>query len=243
MTTENTHAEAPLLGLHPVSDGAGLVTVEVVGSIGSFGPGSGSVEPGRLHSALLTARAHALAGRADRAAVLIDSPGGAMAPMADITAAAAALADACPTVAMVRGMACSAAYLIAAQAHRITATATSLVGSLGVMTVMTDASEAARRSGVRVVPVTGQARKADNCDGVPVTDEAVADAARINAGLLDEFAGAIARGRPAITRALIEGWNGAVFVGRDAMARGLVDAVAPTHESLRTLAGAAGLRS
>lgn len=180
----------------------------------------------------------------DRIALMVDSPGGFV---KGIDGAAAAIRGARakkPMLAVVDGLACSAAYWLASQAGQITATSLSEIGSIGVIAAHVDATAAAEKAGLKVTLITSGAHKADlhPLNG-PMSDEIRAsEQARIDK-LRGRFADEIAIGRPALGAARALATEAAVFDAADAVRLGLVDQVMPVADALTRFAtGAIGAR-
>ena len=70
-----------------------------------------------------------------------------------------------PITAFVNDNCCSAAYLLASQCNEIIAAESSLVGSIGVVTVLVDDSEATEKLGIKRVVVASSEKKGRGLDG------------------------------------------------------------------------------
>lgn len=104
----------------------------------------------------------------------IDSPGGTV---AGTDALARDVADANkrkPVYAHIEDMGASAAYYVASQTRRITASPTSLVGSLGTRMAIVDSSEAAASEGLRVYDISTGEFKGAGLEGTKITDRQLA---------------------------------------------------------------------
>lgn len=178
----------------------------------------------------------ALAGKPGRVILAIDSPGGLVAGMleaADSIRAACAAAKV-PLEAHIGGTCASAAYAIACAAGRIVASPTGIVGSIGVIDALIDATAQDRSLGLAYSIVASGARKSDGLPHAAVSSGAiVAMQARVDS-LAGIFAAHVARARR-LTPAAVAGQNAALYVGADAVRAGLVDAIG-TLESLTATA-------
>ena len=141
--------------------------------------------------------------------------------------------------AFVADHALSAGYALASQADRIVLSRTGAVGSIGVVTMHSDMSEALDQKGIAVTLIHAGACKLDANPYQPLP-EAVRD--RI-AGELEDlrqlFAQTVAEGRGHrldTSRAL--GTEAAVFRGEAAVFAGLADEVADPATAFRTFAAA-----
>lgn len=166
----------------------------------------------------------------------IDSPGGTVAGQDALAEDIRTAAQRKPVHAFGADLVASAALWTAAMADRFTAERMTEVGSIGVVAVVEDTSEAAEAMGVKVHVVSTGEAKADFVDGAPVTDEALA---RLQ-GRVDEINGfflkAIKRGRGFESiddvKALA---TGETFMAAEAQRKGLLDAVGTFDDALRAL--------
>lgn len=161
-----------------------------------------------------------------RAIVLdVDSPGGDVAGTKDLADEVFAARAKKPVTARASGELCSAAYWVASQAKRISATASTVVGSIGIVTSIVDSSAAAEGEGFKVHVIGSNALKGAGTPGAPVTDEQLAELR----ALVEKFAGMftddIARGRGMKRSEVNAIATGAVWVGADAKGAGLVDEI------------------
>ncbi len=174
-----------------------------------------------------------------RAVILaLDSPGGLMSGCLETARELRAMATAAgvPLVAYVDGQATSAAYALACAAERISAPATAIVGSIGVIDSLVDATAQDAMYGLRFQLVTSGARKADGNPHAPISDEAVAAAkARVDA-LAGIFAEWVAETRP-LTVDEVRALEASITHGAEAEGLGLVDDVSSMDELLASLAG------
>jgi len=157
--------------------------------------------------------------------LLVDSPGGTAAGTSELGADVAAAARQKPVHAHAEDMMASAAYWVGAQASRVTATPTSLVGSIGTYSVVTDSSGRAAKDGVVVHVLSTGAHKGAGVPGAPVTT----DQLRVAQGVVDElnehFLAAVASGRRMPLERVKQAADGRIYLAQPAMGLGLLDAV------------------
>lgn len=160
-----------------------------------------------------------------RAIVLhICSPGGRVDGTSDLANDVAAAAKLKPTDAYITDFGTSAAYLVASQCRNVFANATALIGSIGVMSVLTDDTAMQQDLGLKLTAVGSGEYKAMLADG-KVTPQAVAEVQRQVDGQSAVFFAAVAAGRgsriadmPAVT-------DGRVHVAAEAKQLGLIDQI------------------
>jgi signal peptide peptidase SppA len=156
----------------------------------------------------------------------IDSPGGTVAGTDALAAdVASANASGKPVYAHIDDMGASAAYYVASQAKRITASPSSLVGSLGTRMVIVDSSEAAKQDGLKVHDVSTGAFKGAGQPGTPVSDAQL----KYFQGIVDDgnshFKAAVRRGRGFSNEETDALFDGKVHDARQAQSFGLIDGV------------------
>ncbi len=132
-----------------------------------------------------------------------------------------------PIHAMVTDMAASAGYLLASAATSITATNTSITGSIGVVMRHADYSKALANEGVKVTHIHAGARKVDGNPYEPLTAEVKRDMQASVDYYYGLFVDAVAlyRGGVGLDRDAIRATEAAVFVSDHALEIGLIDRV------------------
>jgi len=152
----------------------------------------------------------------------VESPGGTVSgvqALADVVHAANAQK---PVVARVEDLAASAAYWLAAQAGRITANPTALIGSIGVFVVWYDFSKAFEDFGFKAHLISSGALKGGGA-GVPISEEKIAAEQKLIDELADLFVAAVARGR-GLNETKVRSWaTGQVWLAAEAVNKGLID--------------------
>ncbi len=109
----------------------------------------------------------------------INSPGGSVAGLSDLTDVVATAARAKPVRTSVEGMMASAALQVGAQARSVSAGRGDMVGSIGVYAVLYDMSALYQEAGIKPILVSSGALKGQGAAGLPITDVMVADTQRI----------------------------------------------------------------
>lgn len=168
--------------------------------------------------------------------LLVDSPGGSVDGLAEAADAIWAARESKQIIAQVSGMAASAAYLLASQAHKILAGRMDMVGSIGTVAVLYDFSALFEKEGIRAVPITTGAFKAAAAMGTEITEEQEADFQRIIDQYFADFKAMVGRGRRMSAKRVDEVADGRVFLSEEAKPLGLIDEISDADTTLRKLA-------
>ena len=167
--------------------------------------------------------------------VEIDSPGGTTSGSERLFDALRRLSAKKPTVAVVRGLAASGAYIAAIGTDRIFAQTTSLVGSIGVLFEFPNVSGVLDKIGVKVETIKSAPLKASPNGFEPTTPEAKA---AINALVVDSYAWfkEIVKDRRKMSEAQLAAVDdGRVFTGRQGLGLNLVDALGEERQAIAYL--------
>lgn len=187
------------------------------------------------YNAVRNALAGALADTAVRAVVLVcNSPGGEVSGCFDLVDAIHAARGDKPIWAICDDMAFSACYAIASACDRITVPRTGGTGSIGVVTLHADFSQALREDGIDVTIFTHGDRKAM---GNPYNPLSRQDRAEIQAeidALGELFTNTAARNR-GMSPADIVAMQARCYMGAAGVDAGLADAVMAPDEAFRSL--------
>ncbi len=207
---------------------AALADRRRIALIGLRGVIGGAVRTGELIRTLGTARRN----RNVRAVVLeINSPGGAAGESEALHLAVRRVAAEKPVVAWIRSTGASGAYFAACGASRILAFPSSIVGSIGVISVRPVAVEALRRLGASVeVTKTGPFKDL----GAPwrePTDQDRAKERELVDAIFVRFTKAVAGARGFDDAQLARVATGEVWLGDQAVSMGLVDGLCDDEES------------
>jgi signal peptide peptidase SppA len=166
----------------------------------------------------------------------IESPGGAVDGVADTASIIRDASKIKPVCAFIDDIGASAAYWMASQASTVYATATAVVGSIGVRTVMIDNSKQTADRGLVVHSIASGPAKAVGQPGVPISaeDRAVVQA-RVDS-LAAIFQGAVQSGRDLSAEELAAVSGGHVWIGAQAQPKGLIDGVRTYDQVMSELA-------
>ena len=167
----------------------------------------------------------------------IASPGGLVAgcfETADALRELAEIADV-PMHAYVDGQATSAAYALACACKSITAPPSAMVGSIGVVAGLVDATANDAAWGLKFKIIGSGQRKTDGNPHVAMTDDAVAALEKRIADLAAIFFDHVATSRPGLTAEKVRALEAAILTGAQAQQVGLVDHVATLDGLLKAL--------
>ena len=162
----------------------------------------------------------------------IDSPGGQVTGTISLADTVSAVNKVKPITSHINGVGASAAYWTASQAKSITASRMARIGSIGVSVILYDTSVQAANEGVRPVVVETSPLKSIGADGVPITDEMVAEVKGVVEGYEAEFKAAIKAGRGIDPKTVA---TGQTWFAKDAKALGLIDRIASFDETLTAM--------
>lgn len=172
----------------------------------------------------------------------VDSPGGLVAGVGELSDTLFAGRGSKPWSVYVRGGASSAAYWIAtaAPAGELWVAETGHVGSIGVVTAIEVQEEPDAQGRRRIEVVSSNAR---NKRPDPRSDEGLAEIRRTLDALETRFVAAVARNRGVSAAHVLENFGqGGVEIGSDAVAAGMADRVGSFDQVLSHLAGLAATR-
>ena len=224
------NASAPPVGL--TEDGIAVIKVD--------GPMmKGASKYGNVDSVAVRAAVRQLANMSEAKAIVlhIDSPGGTFAGTDELATDVVRAASIKPVIAQIEDLGASAAYYVASQATKVFATKASGVGSIGTYAVVEDTSGAAEASGVKVHVVASGPHKGTLADGVPITDETLAELRKRVGEINQFFLAAVQKGRGLSAKQVGELADGRMWMASEAMTLGLVDGVQNLDTTL------AGIRS
>lgn len=168
----------------------------------------------------------------------IDSPGGTVAGGEGLHATLARFRARKPLVAVMRGTAASAGYMIAMPAERVFARDSTLTGSIGVILQSFEVSELMRSLGVRAEMLTSGTLKGEPNPFRPLSPEG---RAALQAVLRDMHAGfveMVAEGRSLPRETVEQLADGRVYTGRQALSLKLIDSIGGEREAREWLASA-----
>lgn len=157
--------------------------------------------------------------------LVIDSPGGSVLGLPETGDIILQASKRKPVRAFIPGIAASAAYWLASQASTITLTPSGEVGSVGVLDLHADISEALKNAGVKLTAVTAGEHKTERAPFTPLSDGAKAHMQTEVDRWYADFLSAIRRGRGARVSVNSNYGAGRMLSSRDALTHGLVDFV------------------
>jgi signal peptide peptidase SppA len=170
----------------------------------------------------------------------IDSPGGQVAGTSDLAAEVRAANKIKPVWSHIDDTGASAAYWVASQSARILANDPNAdVGSIGTMQVVTDASGAAEKAGIKTIVIKTGPLKGIGVMGAPVTDAQISHLQDLANKTQANFEGAVAKGRGMSAKQIQAVNHGGVLKAPDALNAGLIDGIQPIAKTLGELSAAA----
>lgn len=164
----------------------------------------------------------------------VDSPGGEVSGCFDLVDTIYGARGNKPIHAILSENAYSAAYALASAADRITVPRTGGTGSIGVICMHVDFSQALTSAGFKVTFIQYGDRKADGHPEIPLSKEALARF-QSDINIMGElFVETVARNRN-IAASKVRGTEAATYLGSDGVELGLADQVAAPDAAFRAL--------
>lgn len=227
-----------------VPSGPGVGVVPIVGPISQrttilealFGYGTSTNSVGAQVKALV-------ADPGVKAIVLdIDSPGGSVFGVQELSELVLAAREVKPVIAMANSLMASAAYWIGAAASEVVASPSAMVGSVGVVVVHMDESKMLEMIGVKPTFITAGKYKAEGDPAQPLSDAARERLQEMVDQYYAAFVGGVARGRGIpVAEVRTSYGQGRLLTAKEALAAGMVDRIATMDETLfRMLNGKRG---
>lgn len=221
----------------------GVAIIPVMGSLVNRGAWIGSYSGMSSYEGFKFTIGRAAADNSVSSIILdFDSPGGEAVGAFEAGDAVAAAARQKDVVAVINGMAASAAYAIAAQASRIITTSSGISGSIGVVMLHVDYSVALHKEGIKPTLIYAGARKVDGNPYQPLTTEVKGELKAEIDRFYDLFVASVAKGRTGMTEEAIHATEARTYIGTDAVAVGLADAVGSFETVLAELTVSAPTR-
>lgn len=226
-----------------VKDGVGIITItgSLVNRGAWIGANSGLTSYEGIQHQLKTA-----AAMPGIHAVLLDiqSPGGEAVGAFETAALVRELSAQKRTVAMVNGMAASAAYAIASGADEIVTIETGVSGSIGVVLLHADYSEYLANEGIKPTLIFAGAHKVDGNPYQPLTDAVRSDLQSEVDAFYQSFLKTVASGRGSrLNIDMARATEARALIGQAAVDAGLADTVGTFESVLSDLSRAQGGRS
>lgn len=176
--------------------------------------------------------------------VLLDfnTPGGMLLGGPEIGDAIAAVAKVKPVVAFAGGLCCSLGYMAASQANTIVASKSAIVGSIGVISSVTDYTKLLENMGVKFEYFTNAEAKYKGAGAVgkPLTDDQRSQIQGSVDSAFKLFKSTVLSTRPQVKA---EAMQGQTYRGDEARAVGLVDAIGSRASAISLLQKQIGKRS
>lgn len=164
----------------------------------------------------------------------IDSAGGEVAGLFDLVDEIYSARGKKPIYAIANESALSAAYAIASAADKVFVSRTAKIGSIGVLALHIDQSEADRKAGLKYTAITAGKHKADFSSHAPLAKEAFEAAQSAVNTSFDLFCSTVARNR-GIPEKAVRDTQAAIFTGQDAVDIGLADGEQSINQLLETI--------
>lgn len=170
-----------------------------------------------------------------RAIVLdVDSPGGEANGVSEFADQIFAARGTKPVITYAGGQMCSAAYWVGAASDEIVVSDTSLLGSIGVVMTMKDATERDAKAGIKTYEIVSSHSPLKRAG--PDTDEGMARMQALVDSLSDVFVAKVAKYRGTTPEAVLSDFGqGGVRVGQEAVAAGMADRVGSFEQVLSEL--------
>jgi len=219
-------------------DGVGIITI--TGSLVNRGAWVGASSGLTSYEGIGFQIKSAVADPAVRSVILdMHSPGGEAIGAFEVAALVRELAASKRTVAVVNGMAASAAYAIVSGAGEIVTTETGVSGSIGVVLLHADFSRQLDREGITPTLIHAGAHKVDGNPFEPLSADVRDDLqAEVNA-FYDAFLATVANGRGSrLTAAAARATEARTFIGKAAVEAGIADRIGSFESVLAELSRA-----
>jgi len=170
-----------------------------------------------------------------RILLVIDSPGGTVSGTNELGQDVQSITQRKPVTAFIEDLGASAAFWVASQTSKIVSNETAEVGSLGVVAVVEDSSEAFERAGVKVHVISTGEFKGAMADGTPITEEMIEEFKGRIMDINDIFMSRVQEGRGIDQKELSKIWDGRVFIAAKALGLGLIDEISTLDATLESL--------
>ncbi len=221
----------------------GIAVISIVGSLVhrtvGLHPASGFMSYDEIRADLQVA----LENDAVKAILLeFDSPGGEVNGVFDLADQIYAARRVKPVWAVANEESFSAAYALAAAAEKIYVPRTGGVGSIGVIAVHLDQSQADVEEGLKYTPIFAGARKNDYSPHEPLADPAREALQKEVDRVYGLFVQSVAHGRGLSPNAIRKSEAG-LFFGEDGVAFGLADKIGTLEDALADLSASLSLNS
>lgn len=220
---------------YDVCSGVAVIPVSgtLVHKLGQLRPYSGMTGYDGIRQAWLTAQSDP---EVKAIAEIYDSGGGEVAGCADLFETKLSMRGGKPCWAILSEHAYSAAYWLASAADKVIVPRTGGTGSIGVICMHVDMSEAISKAGLKVTFITSADadRKTDGHVEIPLSAEALEAFTKEIDAMGAIFADSVARARGLTTEQVL-GFKAGTFMGADGVTAGLADAVMAPEQAFSAL--------
>lgn len=211
----------------------GVAIISIIGSLVNRGAWLGSSSGETSYEGINFQISHAAADPNTKAILLdIDSPGGEATGCFECAAAIDEAGNSKPVIAVVNGMAASAAYALAAASNYIFITQSGVCGSIGCVLLHADYSAKLKKDGISPTLIFAGAHKVDGHPFAPLSEEVTADLQDEVDSYYSLFVSAVAQGR-GMTAAAIRATEARTFIGAVAVSKGLADKIGTFEAGLK----------
>lgn len=226
----------------PYRVSGGVAVITITGSLVNRGAWIGASSGLTSYEGIQHQLKSAAADPAVRSILLdVHSPGGEAIGAFETAAMVRQISATKRVVAVVNGMAASAAYAIPSGANEIVTTETGVSGSIGVVVLHADVSRMLDEEGITPTLIFAGAHKVDGNPFGPLPDSVRADIQAEVDAFYTLFLRTVAEGRGArLTADMARATEARVFIGEAAVAAGLADRVGTFESVLDDLKAAAG---
>jgi protease IV len=202
-----------------------IAVVRVHGAIASTAPRVPTSRVATFESIAAALRRARANGRVHGVLLHVDSPGGSALASDLIHREIVLLREKKPVVACLGDVAASGGYYVAAPCNRIVAQATTVTGSIGVVSLRLIASDLADRLGVRPQTVLAAPHADLHSPFRALTEEERALLWAESESIYRSFVSIVAEGRKRSTEEIDRVARGRVWAGADALHHGLIDEI------------------
>ena len=165
----------------------------------------------------------------------VDSPGGAVSGLFELTEHIRALDAIKPVWSISNESMYSAAYAIGAATRRIVLPRSAMAGSIGVIMMHLDQSKQDQKQGKKYTPIYAGHHKVDGSSHAPLSEQARATYQHIVDDAYGLFTAHVAAGRAGMSEQDVIDTQANIFTAPDALDLGLVDAIASYDDALNAL--------
>jgi protease-4 len=175
--------------------------------------------------------------------LVVDSPGGAVAPSVEISYAIKRLREKKPVIAYAKGIMASGSYYSSIWANKIIANPGSMIGSIGVIMEGADLSGLMQKIGVKTQVVKAGVYKQVGTPDRPWKQFEIKELNKVIQGTYDMFTEDVAKARNLDIKKRDFYANAHIFTAKQAKEVGLVDALGVEYDAQQALIQLSGVRN